>query len=645
MSSGRFIINNTFFHRLVGARGSASSLPPVPNWRQDEQPQDVRTTSKTHGIFLAKNKPPNWGEVYALNSAANEIAQHRMVFFGEIHSRPPIISFQRAVQMAMATDVPDIPSEQGKGTLHVIFEHFSFEMQELLDEFINERLTFDEMVERYEKIGTENHDLEPYRSLLEDAKRLNKDSAATNKHRKVQLHAGFLPRKYAKLLMKEGEEVCFQSAAPWLPPNPQLTGTEQHYNIFESLLTGRSLTFDNGKQPDDRFRSIFQAQLLKDVAMAHKINEVVDKSSQGKDKVLVLVGNGHILGYSGVPERVLERHPELADETCVMVSNHGTELPTKGDEGSLKSSILHHLTNSWGPCNLADYIYVYREQQETSSPTVNDADIKEETKAAYDKVGETAQIQGNTAKAKAIMKAMHYTDEQINIAGDDVYNFQGVGNPHARANIQPGETVLDVGSGLGIDSFIAQAATEHGFVLGIDLSHNEVKHAQLCSRKRKLDRIRFATADMEQIPLPDNSVDVVISNGAFCLAPDKEKAFREVYRVLKPGGRISICTTTTQDESKLEPGVSWPVCMKMFVPKNDIVPICERIGYVDVVVDDSDSSMSMELPIEVLQQENPNSPQRSKVHVGSAEFSHLEDYDMDKLCARVCVVARKPHTN
>ena len=149
-------------------------------------------------------------------------------------------------------------------------------------------------------------------------------------------------------------------------------------------------------------------------------------------------------------------------------------------------------------------------------------------------------------------------------------------------------------------------------------------------------------ADMENMSknIPSNSIDVIISNGAFCLAPNKEKAFKELYRVLKPGGRISICTTTTQEDN-LESGISWPLCMKMFISKIKLKPLCEKLGFVDVVIDDSNSGMSMEIPEEVLQESNPAI--RSKVHVGGASFNHLDDYDMDSICARVCVVARKPH--
>ncbi|OEU19912.1 S-adenosyl-L-methionine-dependent methyltransferase [Fragilariopsis cylindrus CCMP1102] len=240
------------------------------------------------------------------------------------------------------------------------------------------------------------------------------------------------------------------------------------------------------------------------------------------------------------------------------------------------------------------------------------------------------------------MHSLGYTEKEFQAAGPDVYNFQGVGNPHLHAKIQKGETVLDVGSGLGIDSTIACSAVgPEGLVVGIDISDNEVRHALKRAREQNLNA-HFMVADMENMSknIPSNSIDVIISNGAFCLAPNKEKAFKELYRVLKPGGRISICTTTTQEDN-LESGISWPLCMKMFISKIKLKPLCEKLGFVDVVIDDSNSVMSMEIPEEVLQESNPAI--RSKVHVGGASFNHLDDYDMDSICARVCVVARKPH--
>eukprot|EP00545_Synedropsis_sp_CCMP1620_P005575 CAMPEP_0119010340 /NCGR_PEP_ID=MMETSP1176-20130426/4946_1 /TAXON_ID=265551 /ORGANISM="Synedropsis recta cf, Strain CCMP1620" /LENGTH=253 /DNA_ID=CAMNT_0006962977 /DNA_START=7 /DNA_END=768 /DNA_ORIENTATION=+ len=235
------------------------------------------------------------------------------------------------------------------------------------------------------------------------------------------------------------------------------------------------------------------------------------------------------------------------------------------------------------------------------------------------------------------MTYLGYTEEQIDVAGADAFNYQGVGNPFRHANIQPGDRVMDVGSGLGIDSLIAaHHAGPDGKVIGIDISQKEVDHAQARADDRGLD-IRFSVNDMENIPLPDNCLDVIISNGAFCLAPNKEKAFAELYRVLKPGGRIAVCTTTIRSE-KLEKSVEFPICMRMFAPMNELEPLCKRVGFVDIVIDDSDSKMTYELPEELLEL----NPDRNRVHVGGQEFEHLEEYDMDDLCARVCVVAHKP---
>jgi len=244
------------------------------------------------------------------------------------------------------------------------------------------------------------------------------------------------------------------------------------------------------------------------------------------------------------------------------------------------------------------------------------------------------------------MSYLGYTKEEFLVAGQDAYNYQGVGNPHKFAKIQPGERVLDLGSGLGIDSFIAAhyVGTE-GKVIGLDISQKEVMHATKRAEARGAN-VKFVCADMEKMPIPDEEIDVVISNGAFCLAPNKEKAFKEIFRVLKPGGRIAVCTSTIKMD--LQPGVNWPICMRMFAHIDSLKPICESIGYKDVLVDDTDSLMQYELPgfDEVKEQEQKLTEKaqddRFKVHVGSSEFRHLKDYDMNKICARVTVIAQKP---
>lgn len=558
---------------------------------------------------------------------------------------PPIISFQREIQAEMSKQADK---------LHVILEHFSFDLQELLDRYMDDEIDFEQLVDKYHLTGEEGHHLEPYRDLLEDAKRQG-----------VHLHAGFLPRKYARMLMKDGEEPALEAASEWLPEDVNLHGSDFHYNVFESLLSGRSIYPDENdeeNEPSDQFRKIFKAQVLKDEAMAHRVTGLIQKNENKEEvdneKFLVIAGNGHLLHYCGVPERVLRENPEMAADTCLVISENTTsdslmgtntgdndnnydtaynDEETKHDDGKGRdvSAFLQSRFGREGS-NPADFMYLYEIPEEI----LQEWEVKDETKNAYDKVGDTANIPGNKLKAAWIMHSMGYTEEQFNAAGPDVYNFQGVGNPHLNAEIQKGEIVLDVGSGLGIDSTIACHATgPEGLVVGIDISEGETKHALKRAREQNMNA-HFMVCDMENMSkkIPSNSIDVIISNGAFCLAPNKEKAFKELYRVLKPGGRISVCTTTTQEE-KLTPGVSWPLCMKMFIPKADLKPLCEKLGFTDVFIDDSDSEMSMEIPDEIWEESNPS---RSKVHVGGPEFDHLEDFDMDALCARVCVVARKP---
>ena len=121
-----------------------------------------------------------------------------------------------------------------------------------------------------------------------------------------------------------------------------------------------------------------------------------------------------------------------------------------------------------------------------------------------------------------------------------VASFAGVGNPHLRSDLQPGETVLDLGSGAGLDGIIAAwKVGPTGTVIGVDLN------PAMCMRARAnadLSGTRLQCRDgrMEDLPLEDASVDVVISNGVINLSFQKRKVIREIYRVLKPGGRVSI---------------------------------------------------------------------------------------------------------
>jgi arsenite methyltransferase len=134
----------------------------------------------------------------------------------------------------------------------------------------------------------------------------------------------------------------------------------------------------------------------------------------------------------------------------------------------------------------------------------------------------------------------------------------GVGNPVRHADLQPGETVLDVGCGAGIDTILAaRAVGATGRAIGLDLLE------EMCERARGhaqdagvAEWTEFVRGEMEEIPLPDASVDVVISNGVINLSPRKSRVLAEIRRVLRPGGRLSVADLTVNDELPTELQIS-----------------------------------------------------------------------------------------
>jgi len=162
----------------------------------------------------------------------------------------------------------------------------------------------------------------------------------------------------------------------------------------------------------------------------------------------------------------------------------------------------------------------------------------------------------------------------------------GCGNPTALAQLHPGETVLDLGSGGGIDVLLsARRVGPTGKAYGLDMTEEMLALARENQRKAGVSNVEFLRGAIEEIPLPDNSVDVVISNCVINLSADKDRVFREIFRVLRPGGRVAVSDVVRRGEMPAEIRRSvelWIGCIAGALEENDYGQKLLAAGFVDV---------------------------------------------------------------
>ncbi len=170
-----------------------------------------------------------------------------------------------------------------------------------------------------------------------------------------------------------------------------------------------------------------------------------------------------------------------------------------------------------------------------------EAQLKGEIIRMYQEIAENPSGEFHFYHGRDAAELFGYDPEWLDRApAGAVESFAGVGNPHERSNLQPGETVLDLGSGAGLDAIIsAWRIAPNGKVIGVDLNPAMCLKAQAHAAATGMS-MECHEGRMEEIPLPDASIDVVISNGVINLSFRKRKVIEEMFRVLKPGGRISI---------------------------------------------------------------------------------------------------------
>jgi ubiquinone/menaquinone biosynthesis C-methylase UbiE len=227
------------------------------------------------------------------------------------------------------------------------------------------------------------------------------------------------------------------------------------------------------------------------------------------------------------------------------------------------------------------------------------ASIKEQVRERYAREAQRVQQKsaksgccGSSSKATLcgpITSNLYQSDETSSLPADAVAASLGCGNPTALAELKPGEIVLDLGSGGGIDVLLsARRVGATGKAYGLDMTDEMLELARENQRTAGVDNVEFLKGEIESIPLPDNSVDVIISNCVINLSGDKDRVLRETFRVLKPSGRFAVSDIVVRGE--LPPEVRskaelWSGCIAGAMEESDYRAKLQAAGFEDIEVE------------------------------------------------------------
>lgn len=216
---------------------------------------------------------------------------------------------------------------------------------------------------------------------------------------------------------------------------------------------------------------------------------------------------------------------------------------------------------------------------------MKEKDIKKIVKKNYSKIAKSScscSCKSQNQDSEKLAKSIGYSDKEIQMASEANLGL-GCGNPIALANIKEGDTVLDLGSGAGFDSFLAvRKVGKSGRVIGVDMTDEMLEKARRLANKYGFTNVEFRKGDIEELPVDSESVDVIISNCVINLAPDKLKVFKEAYRVLKKTGKMYVSDIVLLEELSCQQRADEKLiagCVGGALLKEEYLKIIEDTGF------------------------------------------------------------------
>ena len=228
--------------------------------------------------------------------------------------------------------------------------------------------------------------------------------------------------------------------------------------------------------------------------------------------------------------------------------------------------------------------------------------VKEFVKKRYGEIAQSEQSCCSSTccgpSTKDISKEIGYSELDLENLPDSAILGLGCGNPVALANLKEGETVLDLGSGGGIDVFLASKKVgQHGKVIGVDMTEEMLNRAKVSALKNGYSNVEFRLGEIENLPVENGTVDTIISNCVINLSSDKLKVFQEAYRVLKPEGKLMVSDIVTKGElpeSVRKSFDAWAGCIAGALEKSEYLDAIKRAGFRTIkIISENDYTINL----------------------------------------------------